>query len=77
MGFCIAGACLEVANLDPLEPSALGWIHRVLGGGASYKNGGLQWRQTDWNDQPERTKEEVVTALRRLADGATWEEAIA
>lgn len=82
-GFCLAGATMAAAYGAAGHGDSAVYSSWELAEGQNLIGGGglvrpqICWRQAIWNDDPRRTKGEVVTALRRLADGASWEEAIA
>ena len=59
VGFCAMGAMRHVSGLSTvIEESAAYDLLRAHVGSTSY-----------WNDEPGRTKEQVVTVLRKVAAG--------
>lgn len=84
-GYCLLGAVARAAfrTTNPVNPTpsdAWRQIHHLLGLPLIHSTITVPadvdvTPAARWNDQPQRKPEEVTRALRRLADGATWEEA--
>ena len=54
---CAVGALMAVSSSPSIKLDAIELVKLVIG----------QWHIPNWNDAPERTKEEVVSALRAAA----------
>ena len=61
-GYCLVGALCTARRRGPFTPSDQFDAHRLI-----RNHLGSQDSLTDWNDHPDRTRQEVLNVLDRIA----------